>query len=224
MHSLECLSSSLLTDTTEGFGFTSYKDIERCLRALATRSIAESETVPASSEQLDILYGVLDKFRLNEAIIGPALSMLCRSQQETAAAVLDRRLASALEFYSSFLTNENVRLLSVAALRELDSRLLTRIPGVIFNVLLDDSEDIRSQGCELICPLIGHCRPRNLFTSLRSFVGLVGRDVFIKYLREQNATTATATAEANVPTSLVLFEQEPLNAFIDPRWLEYNFN
>ncbi len=186
--------------------FVTYKRVEQCLLCLDSKS-AETE----------ILFGVLERFKLNEAIAKPCLRLLCEKQCDE---VLDERLLAALSFYSGFLGNENVRLMCLSALSHLQpAKLLLQIPHVIFNVLLDDCEEIRMQGCELISPLLfpGPNRSFNLLYSLRAYVSLVSQQVFASYLASLSVSSSPASP------SLILFEHEPLNEFLDLNWLEYNF-
>lgn len=187
----------------ESCTFVAYQEIEDCLR-----------TLEASQVSADILFGILTKFKLNEAIIEPTLRLLCQVQGES----IDDRLAAALKYYSSFLTNENVRFICVAALKCLTPALLVQIPSVMFDLLLDDSNEIREEACKLIASLTKSPRSLNLLSSLRAFVDLVGNDIFRAYLESQPSIAATSA-----PGSLVLFEQEPLNAFIDTKWLLFHF-
>ncbi len=205
--------------------FVAYKDIEKCIESVkfgesgesveSVKSVKYVESVPS----LNILFGILEKFKLNEAIIRPTLRLLCQMQPE--ARMIDDRLAQALLFYSSTLRNENVRSIAMASLKHLHPGLLTQIPEVIFNLLLDDSDEIRREGCDIVSWLLSSSSARsfNLLYSLRSYVALVGHQIFYDYLRSKRLLPSTVSS----PSSLILFEQEPLNEFLDLAWLEYNF-
>lgn len=182
--------------------FAKYRDLSLCLASFA--SVGSDD---------DLFYRILNRFKLNEAIIGPTLVLLCKHQRSN----IDDRLAQALEFYSDFESNENVRLLAANAIVHLDRSLLPQIPSVIFNILLDDSEEIRLLGCKLVAPE----NTSNLLCSLEAFAEESGAAFFREFL---NRKISAKNSESCASNSLVLFEKEPLNAFLDVYWLDYTFN
>lgn len=188
--------------------FVAYRDIESCLNSLS------NESLPSC----DVLFGILNKFKLNEAIIRPTLRLLCQIQQVSSA--IDVRLGQALLFYSSFLSNENVRLICLEALKHLHPDLLLQIPEVIFNVLLDDSDDIRREGCEVVSPLFtasktaGSARSFNLLYSLRAYVQLVDQQAFRNFLESKRDEQCSGNAASNAESWFSLNRNHSMNSLI----------
>lgn len=155
---------------------------------------------------------VLARFTLNEEILKICLVKLCESCADFKD--LDENLSNLFYFYSSEDKNENLRFIVLEALSKLNPILFSSIPACIFNLLLDDDDEIRNEMCRLINP----ANPFNLAQTLRNFIHLVGRECFLNFLknyREKHPSTATR--------NLILFEKEVLNLFIDTEYLAIKF-
>lgn len=124
---------------------------------------------------------------------------------------VDEKLKSILNFYSSPENNENLRFIALKGIEKLNRELLNQIPVCIFNLLLDDNEDIRNGACKILNPSI----TLNLFETLKQFIyNLKSSKEFSDFLDaydERNSRVAKGTNR--------LFEKEPLNLFIDTQYL-----
>lgn len=165
----------------------------------------ETEAVSA-----DIIYKIVEKFKLNEEIILIALPLLCRQSNE----YIDDRLVSLLSFYSASESNENLRIIALESLKMLNSKFFRNIPDCIFSLLLDDDEDIRMG----ICTILDSVNPSSPAKTLKNFISLVGPSEFIKFL-DKYQENHSISEESNVK----LFEREPLNLFIDIQYLRKKF-
>lgn len=158
----------------------------------------------------DIIYKILEKFKLNEEIIMIALPLLCRQSSE----FIDDRLVPLLSLYSASGSNENLRFIVLESLKVLKSNFFRNIPDCIFSLLLDDDEDIRMG----ICTVLNSVTPSSPAKTLKNFIDLVGPSEFSKFL-ENYQENHFISEESNVK----LFEREPLNLFIDIQYLRKKF-
>ena len=157
----------------------------------------------------DIIYNVVEKFKLNEEIIILALSLLCKRSNE----IFDDRLVSLLTFYSASESNENLRFIVLESLKMLNYKFFKNIPDCIFNLILDDVEDIRLE----VCKILKSPGASNPSKTLKNFINLVGNSEFIKFLEiYQKNHLIQVQEESNIK----LFEKEALNLFIDIQYLK----
>ena len=162
------------------------------------------------------LFEILSRFKLNEEVLRICLVKLC--EMCTKLDDLNGPLCNLLFFHSSEDKNENLRFIVLEALSKLNTEFFSAIPGCIFNLLLDDDEEIRSEMCRLFNP----DDPLNLAQTLRNYIQLVGRERFHEYLGDY----IKSHPEKELPIvskDPILFEKEVLNLFIDPNYLLAKF-
>ena len=129
---------------------------------------------------------------------------------------IDERVKCLLTFYSSADKNENLRLILLSGLAELKKNIFQEIPQCIFNLLLDDDEEIRNE----ICIILSKENTLNPAATLRKFIDSIEVSKFIEFLDKSEENQHVKTQETLKTT---LFEKEPLNLFMDLQYLRKKF-
>jgi hypothetical protein len=166
------------------------------LGGLLRQCVAQDTEVPRQ-----ILCEILEQYKLNESIAGPALRLLCKTQ------VLDDALREALYFYAQCESNENMRWIAIGALAELRRDQLVGIPQVVLTLLFGDDEDARNAAGALL----GNLR---LAETVRVFVKELDCEEVNLFSERRCADSKCALGD-----DTVLFEKEPLNNFCSLEWL-----
>lgn len=161
------------------------------------------------TENLDfeIILQIIERFKLNEEILSAAVPILCKK----ASGPLDERFKTLLTFYSKAENNENLRFILISGLVEMKSELFKEIPHCIFNLILDDEEEIRTEICKLMSTL-------NPARNLRKFITSIGASDFEAFLDDYEKCH-----KFNDENAMKLFQKEPLNLFIDLKHLRQKF-
>lgn len=158
----------------------------------------------------NVIHSIVEKFKLNEEILAIALPLLCRRASET----FDDRLVPLLAFYSASERNENLRFIALDSLKMLRFDLFELIPESVFNLILDDDEEIRLG----ICKVLNSSNPLCPAETIRKFIRHVGTAEFTKFLENYQKHHSSQDE-----SHLKLFEKEPLNLFIDVQFLRKKF-
>ena len=169
------------------------------------------QVLETGNVSIDAVFKVVERFKLNEEIMKISLPLLCQSVADK----FDDRLESLLSFYSASESNENLRFIALESLKTLNSKFFKNVPECIFSLLLDDEEEIRLG----ICKILNSANPLSPAETLKRFINLVGISEFTKFL--ENYQNLYLNFENN--SDMKLFEKEPLNLFIDIKYLKKKF-